>query len=218
MHASDDTLNMRKNVADKTALALYKNSKSSSELTTLPVEQITKVKIVEQNIEVPKRVTKTNANNNLILSNKIDEIPKKPERKHGSSISSNMSNVQNTPNVPVRRKFLKQKANVPSPLEESTNNVQLNSTKINERLIESNITINERNNVTKNNKLKYSTETSDSNSEIDTIFNTLNNVTDERKHSQVTKSLPLINSNQRESTKSISFKNDRTKKDKCIVS
>lgn len=221
LHASDDSLNMRKNVANKTALALHKNSKSSSELTTLPVEreQIAKVKIVEQNIEVPKRVTKTNTNNNLILSNKIDEIPKKPERKHGSSISSNMSvqNVQNTPNVPVRRKFLKQKANVPSSFEGSTNNVQLNSTKINERLVESNI-INQRNNVTKTNNLKYSPETSDSNSEIDTTFNTLNNVTDERKHSQVTKSLPLINSNQRESTKSVSFKNDRIKKDKCIVS
>lgn len=204
LHASDDTLNMRKNVADKTAL--YKNSKSSSELT-LPVEQITKVKIVEQNIEVPKRVTKTNTNNNnLILSN---EIPKKPERKHGSSLSSN---VQNVPNVPVRRKFLKQKANVTPPFEESTNNVQLNSTKINERLINEGS-----NNVRKNNSLKYSTETSDSNSEIDTTFNnTLNNVTD--KHSQVAKSLPLISSNQRESTKSISFKNDRTKKDKCIVS
>lgn len=204
LHASDDTLNTRKNVADKTAL--YKNSKSSSELT-LPVEQITKVKIVEQNIEVPKRVTKTNTNNNnLILSN---EIPKKPERKHGSSLSSN---VQNVPNVPVRRKFLKQKANVTPPFEESTNNVQLNSTKINERLINEGS-----NNVRKNNSLKYSTETSDSNSEIDTTFNnTLNNVTD--KHSQVAKSLPLISSNQRESTKSISFKNDRTKKDKCIVS
>lgn len=204
LHASDDTLNTRKNVADKTAL--YKNSKSSSELA-LPVEQITKVKIVEQNIEVPKRVTKTNTNNNnLILSN---EIPKKPERKHGSSLSSN---VQNVPNVPVRRKFLKQKANVTPPFEESTNNVQLNSTKINERLINEGS-----NNVRKNNSLKYSTETSDSNSEIDTTFNnTLNNVTD--KHSQVAKSLPLISSNQRESTKSISFKNDRTKKDKCIVS
>lgn len=204
LHSSDDTLNTRKNVADKTAL--YKNSKSSSELT-LPVEQITKVKIVEQNIEVPKRVTKTNTNNNnLILSN---EIPKKPERKHGSSLSSN---VQNVPNVPVRRKFLKQKANVTPPFEESTNNVQLNSTKINERLINEGS-----NNVRKNNSLKYSTETSDSNSEIDTTFNnTLNNVTD--KHSQVAKSLPLISSNQRESTKSISFKNDRTKKDKCIVS
>lgn len=208
LHASDDTLNTRKNVADKTAL--YKNSKSSSELA-LPVEQITKVKIVEQNIEVPKRVTKTNTNNNnLILSNEIEnEIPKKPERKHGSSLSSN---VQNVPNVPVRRKFLKQKANVTPPFEESTNNVQLNSTKINERLINEGS-----NNVRKNNSLKYSTETSDSNSEIDTTFNnTLNNVTD--KHSQVAKSLPLISSNQRESTKSISFKNDRTKKDKCIVS
>lgn len=208
LHASDDTLNTRKNVADKTAL--YKNSKSSSELA-LPVEQITKVKIVEQNIEVPKRVTKTNTNNNnLILSKEIEnEIPKKPERKHGSSLSSN---VQNVPNVPVRRKFLKQKANVTPPFEESTNNVQLNSTKINERLINEGS-----NNVRKNNSLKYSTETSDSNSEIDTTFNnTLNNVTD--KHSQVAKSLPLISSNQRESTKSISFKNDRTKKDKCIVS
>lgn len=222
LHASDDTLNRRKNVANKTVPSLHKNSKSSSELTILPIErenQITKVKIVEQNIEVPKRVAKMNTNNNLILSNKIDEIPKKPERKHGSSISSNASNVQNIPNVPVRRKFLKQKANVPSPFEEgSTNNVQLNSTKINERLVESNVIINECNNVTKNNKnLEYSTETTDSNSEIDTTFNTLNN--DKRKHSQVTKSLPLINSNQRESTRSnISFKNDRIKKDKCIVS
>lgn len=219
LHASDDTLNRRKNVADKTVPSLHKNSKSSSELTTLPVEreQITKVKIVEQNIEVPKRVAKMNTNHNLIL----DEIPKKPERKHGSSISFNVSNVQNTPNVPVRRKFLKQKANVPSPFEEgSTNNVQLNSIKINERLVESNVIINECNNVTKKNKnLEYSTETTDSNSEIDTTFNTLNNITDKRKRSQVTKSLPLINSNQRESTRSnISFKNDRTKKDKCIVS
>ncbi|XP_043519152.1 F-actin-monooxygenase Mical isoform X6 [Frieseomelitta varia] len=203
------------NIKNNRNEALYK---SSSELTSLPVEhdQVTKVKVVEQNLEIPKHVNKMNVYSNLILSNTV-EIPKRPERKHvHHKLSSSIRpDVQFAPDIPVRRKSSKQKSNVPCSLGESTCNVQLSSTAINKRLVESDInnsnTIN-----TETNKLRHSTEMTKSNSEISKTTNTLGNTVDEQ--SRLTKSPPLINSDQRDSAKSIPSKNDRTKKDKCVVS
>ncbi|KOX71883.1 Protein-methionine sulfoxide oxidase Mical [Melipona quadrifasciata] len=216
-HRSDNTLNTREKVTRNEALY-----KSSSELRSLPVghDQVTKVKIVEQNIEIPKHVNKMNVHSNLILSNTA-EVPKRPERKHvhhelSSSIRPNVSIVQFAPDIPVRRKSSKQKSNVPYSLEESTYNVQLSSTAINKRLVESDISTNNSNTInTETNKLKHSTKTTKSNSEISKATNTLENTVE---HSHLTKSPPLINSDQRDSTKSIPSKNDRTKKDKCVAS
>lgn len=217
VHRSDNTLNTRKEVTRNEALY-----KSSFELTSLPVEhdQVTKVKIIEQNIEIPKRVNKMNVHSDLILSNTV-EVPKRPERKHvhhelSSSIKPDVSIVQFAPDIPVRRKS-KQKSNVPCSLEESTCNMQLSSTTINKRLVESDINTNNSNTInTETNKSRHSIETTKSNSEISKAANTLGNTIDE--HSHLTKSPPLINSDQRDSTKSIASKNDRAKKDKCVVS
>ena len=75
VHRSDNTLNTREKVVRNEALY-----KSSSELTSLPVEhdQVTKVKVVEQNLEIPNHV-KMNVYDNLILSNTV-KVPKRPER------------------------------------------------------------------------------------------------------------------------------------------
>lgn len=228
VHRSDNTLNRRKEITNRND-TLYKSSKSSCELTALPVEheQVTKVKIVEQNIEVPKHVKNMNSNSNTILPNLTDEVPKRPDRKHGhhelsSSIRLDISNAQLTPDVPIRRRSSKQKSNVPPSLEESTCNstCKSSSATINERLVESDINTNKHNDAINigTNKLKHSSETANRNSEISKTISTLGNTSDEHKHSQHTKSPPLINSDKRESMKSIPPKNDRTKKDKCIVS
>lgn len=228
VHRSDNTLNRRKEITNRND-TLYKSFKSSFELTALPIEheQVTKVKIIEQNIEAPKRVKNMNSNSNTTLPNLTDEVPKRPDRKHGhhelsSSIRHDVSNAQFTPDVPIRRRTSKQKSNVPPSLEESTYNstCKSSSTTINERLVESDINTNEHNNAINigTNKLKHPSETANRNSEISKTISTLGNTSDEHKHSQYTKSPPLINSDKRESMKSIPPKNDRTKKDKCIVS
>ncbi|CAL7935281.1 unnamed protein product [Xylocopa violacea] len=225
LHSSDNTLNIRKGTTNQFE-TLLKNSRSSSELPALSTDydQIARIKIVERNIETPKRVDQMNMNNNSVVPNtEKDAIPKRPERKyeHRESnflIKPDTSNVQLTPDVPVRRKSLKRKSIVPSSSEKSTSNVQSSSTAINDRLTAADATLNEHKNTINigANKLKHSTEIG--HSERSKPVNTLGNTTNEHKHSHLTKSLPLLNTDLRESTKSVPPKNDRTKKDKCVVS
>lgn len=224
MYASDSTLNMRKETANEAGV-LHKASKSSYELTSFPSELLAKVKVVEQIIEAPKQVDKINIGNNTVSSDAVDEAPKRPERKHvqhelSSSAKSPICSMQSVPEIPARKRSAKRKSIVAPLLEESTSTVQSSSTVTNERLTAPDIvTDTDKNTIHIGaNELQHSVEVVDNINEANKLSNTIGNTSVEQKHSHPAKSLASMKSDQCESTKSVPPKNDRSRKDRCVVS
>lgn len=214
LHASDSTLNVRKGIIYGTDLS-HKNSRSSSELTSSPTEyeKITKVNVIEKNIEVPRQI-----NNSLIALDTLEDAPKRPERKHGSqNLSSSRPNVSSTqfvPEVPVRTKCAKRK---PSTATLESTNVQSSSITNNERLIVQDTVSDKHNNTisTGTRDLEHSHKITNNDSEIS---KTPDNTSVEQKHPHPIKSHPLTKSDQRGSSTTIASKNEKSKKDKCVIS